>query len=240
MGLRCAGSHLLHAVASGGGREMPTNGHNWCPEPTGGTHQSAILPELLWHRPRVSVLCGPSPGSWPDGSFVDTTLIELLSYGLLHQDHGQYLCGWGDSRVIGHLGRPPLRPWIHCLLLLQRTCRQLLASAGATSHGFHHQCPLPLVSIRRDLRRLNSRRLLLEGRKRCKQHLIDNRCSHLNALPPNRAPPPVPARITETQLEKLEAPGVGPHPEGLRIGKEGADPPPEDLGSADGLIPLTA
>ena len=79
----------------------------------------------------------------------------------------------------------------------------------------------------------------MEGRKRRRQHLIDNRCSHLNALPPNRVPPPVPARITETRPEKLEVPGVGPRPEGLRIGKEGAGPPPGDLGSADGLIPLT-
>ena len=28
----------------------------------------------------MSVLCGPSPGSWPDGSFVDTTHSELMSY----------------------------------------------------------------------------------------------------------------------------------------------------------------
>ena len=76
---------------------MSTNGHNWCPELTRGTCQSAILPELLWHRPRVSVLRGPSPGFWPDGSFVDPTYIELLSYGLLHQDHGQYLHRWSDS-----------------------------------------------------------------------------------------------------------------------------------------------
>ena len=45
--------------------------------------------------------------------------------------------------------------------------------------------------------------------------LIDNRCSHLNALPPNRAPPPVPARIAETRLEKQKVPEVGPHPKGL-------------------------
>ena len=56
---------------------------------------------------------------------------------------------------------------------------------------------------------------------------------------PNRAPPPVPARIMETWLEKLEAPGVGPHPEGLRIGKEGADPPPKDPRSTDGAPPVT-
>ena len=112
------------------------------------------------------------------------------------------------------------------------------ASTSAAG-GFHRQHPLPLVSVRRDLRHLNSRHPLQESRKQCKQHLIDNRCSHLNALPPNRAPPPVPAKIKETWLERLEVPGVGPHPEGLRIGKEEADPPPEDLGSADGLTPLT-
>ena len=76
---------------------MPTNRHDWCPEPTRGTRQSVILPELLWRRPRVSVLRSPSPGFWPDGSLVDPTYIELLSYGPLHQDHGQYLRGWSDS-----------------------------------------------------------------------------------------------------------------------------------------------
>ena len=52
-------------------------------------------------------------------------------------------------------------------------------------------------------------------------------------MPPTQAPPPVPAKIKETWLERLKAPGVGPHPEGIRIGKEGANPSPEDLGSAD-------
>ena len=70
---------------------MPINRHHRYPEPTGEAHQSAILPELLWHQPRVSVLYGPSPGSWPDGSIVDSTYVELLSYDLLHLDHGQYL-----------------------------------------------------------------------------------------------------------------------------------------------------
>ena len=134
---------------------------------------------------------------------------------------------------------PPSSSWTCCRLSLRRTCWQLLASAGATNHRTRRAYQQPLVSVRRDLRRLNSRRLLLEGRKRRRQHLIGNRCSHLNALPPNQAPPPVPARITETRLGKLEAPGVGPHPEGLRIGEEGVGPPPEDLGSVDGLIPMT-
>ena len=54
-----------------------------------------------------------------------------------------------------------------------------------------------------------------------------------------RAPPPVPARITRTQPEKRKAPEVGPHPEGLRTGNEGTDPPPEDPRSADGVPPVT-
>ena len=76
---------------------MPVNGHHRYPEPTGGAHQSAILLELLWHWPGVSVLYGPLPGSWPNSSIVDSTYVELLSYGLLHRDHGQYLRGWSDS-----------------------------------------------------------------------------------------------------------------------------------------------
>ena len=39
-------------------------------------------------------------------------------------------------------------PWTRCRLPLQRTCWQLPASAGATSHRLHHECPLPLVSAR--------------------------------------------------------------------------------------------
>ena len=43
----------------------------------------------------------------------------------------------------------------------------------------------------------------------------------------------VPARFTGTQPEKRKVPEVGPHPEGLRTGKEGTNPPPENPGSAD-------
>ena len=42
-----------------------------------------------------------------------------------------------------------------------------------------------------------------------------------------------------TWLERWKVPEVGPHPEGLRTGNEGADPPPEDPGSADGVPPVT-
>ena len=80
---------------------------------------------------------------------------------------------------------PLSSPWTRCRLPVRRTCWQLPVSAGAASHGLSRECPLPLVSTRQDLRRLNSRRLLPEGRKRRKQCLIDNRCSHLNVLPPN-------------------------------------------------------
>ena len=82
MGLRCAGSHLLHEVASRGGREMSTNGHNWCPEPTGGTHQSAILPELLWHRPGCqcsAVPCqapGPTAALWTPPSLSYSAMVS--------------------------------------------------------------------------------------------------------------------------------------------------------------------
>ena len=144
---------------------MPTNGHDWCPEPTRGTCQSAILPELLWCRPRVSVLSSPSPGFWPDGSLVDTTYIELLSYGLLHQDHCQYLHGWSDSPKSLTAESPPSSSWTRCCLSLRRTCWQLLASAGATNHRPRRAYQQLLVSVRQDLRCLNSRHLLLEGRK---------------------------------------------------------------------------
>ena len=43
----------------------------------------------------------------------------------------------------------------------------------------------------------------------------------------------------ETRPEKLKAPEGGPRPEGLGAGNEGADPPPEDPGSADGVPPAT-
>ena len=86
-------------------------------------------------------------------------------------------------------GTPHLSPWIHCRLLLRRTCWQLPASAGAASHGLCRQHPLPLVSTRRDLRCLNSRCLLLEGRKQCKRRLIDNRCSPSMPCPPPSTTP---------------------------------------------------
>ena len=42
-----------------------------------------------------------------------------------------------------------------------------------------------------------------------------------------------------TQLERQKVPEVGPHPKGLRTGNKGADPPPEDPRSADGVPLLT-
>ena len=43
----------------------------------------------------------------------------------------------------------------------------------------------------------------------------------------------------ETRPERQKVPEVGPHPEGLRTGNEGADPPPADPRSADGAPPVT-
>ena len=66
------------------------------------------------------------------------------------------------------------------------------------------------------------------------QQVFPHRCPA-----PNRAPPPVPVRIMGTRPERQKVPEVGPCPEGLRTGNEGADPPPEDPGSADGVPPAT-
>ena len=49
-----------------------------------GTHQSVILPTLFWSQPEVSVLCDPSPGSWPDDGFVGPALDDLCKHGLFH------------------------------------------------------------------------------------------------------------------------------------------------------------
>ena len=70
---------------------------SWCAGPTGGNDLSAILSTLFWSQPKVSVLCHPSPSSWPDIGLVDTTHSELHDHGLFHQDHSQHLCSWGNS-----------------------------------------------------------------------------------------------------------------------------------------------
>ena len=57
---------------------------------------------------------------------------------------------------------PPRAPTIE---LTTENFVQLLASAGAANHRPRHKCQPLLVSVRRDLRCLNNRRLLLEGRK---------------------------------------------------------------------------
>ena len=75
----------------------PQSEHSWCVGLTGGTDLGAILPTLFWSLPKVSVLCHPSPGSWPDIGLVDTTHSELRGYGLFHRDHSQHLCSWGNS-----------------------------------------------------------------------------------------------------------------------------------------------
>ena len=138
---------------------------------------------------------------------------------------------------------PPRDPAIELMdTLPPLTTENLLATAGI-GRGRKRQTPprIPTASGLRQMRPKTPQQQAPApgGRKRHRQHLIGNRCSHLSALPPNRAPPPVPARIREARLGKPEAPGVGPRPEGLRIGEEGVGPPPEDLRSADGLIPMT-
>ena len=119
------------------------------------------------------------------------------------------------------------------------TTENLLATAGV-SRGRKPQTPphIPTApGLRQTRPKMPQQQVPTPGRHR--QHLIDNRCSHLNALPPSRAPPPVPARIREARLRRPEALGVGPLLEGLRKGGEGAGPPREDLKSTAGLIQMT-
>ena len=80
MGLGHAGSHLLHEVASTGGHEMPINGHHRYPEPTGGTCQSAILPELLWYQPGCQCSVVPRQAS---GSMAALWTPPTLSYSAM-------------------------------------------------------------------------------------------------------------------------------------------------------------
>ena len=64
------------------------------------------------------------------------------------------------------------------------------------------------------------------------------------AFPPKHPAPklnttPHASQETGTLPERRKAPEEGPHPEGLRTGNEGANPPPEDPGSADGAPSVT-
>ena len=56
------------------------------------------------------------------------------------------------ARVTYHLKGPLSSPWTLCRLPLRRTCWPLPALVGAASHRCRRKCPLPLVSVRRDLR----------------------------------------------------------------------------------------
>ena len=240
MGLGCAGSRLLYEVASRGGCEMPINRHHWYPEPTGGTYQSAILPELLWHRPGVSVFCGPSSGFWPDSSLVDPTYTELLSYGLLHRDHGQYLHGWSDSpesltterachRVHGHIAASHHRePAGNCWCRLGPQTTDPAAHANSSwspsdkAQGTPQQVPTPGW-----------------------QEAMPATPYRQQVFPP-KSPASKPSATPSTSQDQGDpAGGAGgtrsrSSSRGPQGGKEGADPPPEDLGSTDGLTPPTA
>ena len=144
---------------------------------------------------------------------------------------------------MGPFSLPPQDPAVELMdTLPPPTTENLLATAGI-GLGRKPQTP-PRIPTAPGLcqtrpKQLNSRCLPQEGRKQHRQHLINNRCSHLNALPPSRAPPPVPAGIREARLGRLEALGAGPLLGGLRKGSEGAGPPREDLKSTTGLIQMT-
>ena len=215
---------------------MPTNGHDWCPDRLEGLARVRYCRSCFGVGPGCQCSAVPHQVSGPTAAL---WAPPTLSYSAMVSST-ETMASTSTAGVTPPSHLPPRDPAVELMdTLPPLTTENLLASARAANHRPRHAYQQLLVSVRRDLRCLNSRRLLLEGRKRRRQHLIGNRCSHLSALPPNRAPPPVPARIREARLGKPEAPGVGPRAEGLGIGEEGVGPPTEDLRSADGLIPMT-
>ena len=128
---------------------MPINGHHRYPELTGGTYQSAILPELLWHRPRVSVFCGPSSGFWPDGSLVDPT---YMSYSAMVSST-ETTASTSTAGVTPPSHLPPKGPTIELMdTLPPPTMENLLATAGV-GRGRKPQTP-PCVPTAPGLRQM--------------------------------------------------------------------------------------
>ena len=116
---------------------MPTSGHDWCPEPIGGTCQSTILPELLWCRPGVSVLCSPSPGFWPNSSLVGTTHIKLLTM----VSSTETTASTSTAGVTPPSRLLPRDPTVELMdTLLPLTTENLLATAGV-GRGHKPQAP---------------------------------------------------------------------------------------------------
>ena len=75
----------------------------------------------------MSVLRHPSPGSRSGIGLMDASDDELRGHGLFHQDHGQLLCGWGDSTELPTTGTASTLTYG---ALPAPTSENLLATAG--------------------------------------------------------------------------------------------------------------
>ena len=171
-------------------------------------HQAPGLTSALWVPPTVSYMAMVASTE---------TMASTSAAGVTHRSYP-----------------PPGMPQIEAMDMLPApTTENLLATAGV-SRGRGTRTPPqtpPDPGICQMRPRMPQQQASTpEGRKQPKQHLIGSRSTHPNALPPSQAPPPVPARVTRSWPGKMMAPEVGPHPEGLRTGNEGTDPPPEDPG----------
>ena len=106
---------------------MPTSGHDWCPEPIGGTCQSAILLELLWCRPRVSCSAVPCQVSGPMAAlWAPPTLSYLAMVSSTETTASTSTAGVTPPSHL--LPRDPAVELMDTLLPL--TTEKLLATAG--------------------------------------------------------------------------------------------------------------
>ena len=100
---------------------MPSNRHNWCPEPAGGTHQSVILPKLLWSQPKVSVLCGSMAALWTSPTVSYVAMVSST----------ETTASTSVTGVTSLSHRPPGMPTLEPMdTLLAPTTENLLATAS--------------------------------------------------------------------------------------------------------------
>ena len=195
---------------------MSPSGHDWCPESIGGTCQGAILPELLWCRPGCQCSTAPRQVSGPMAAL---WALPTLSYSAMVSST-ETTASTSTAGVTPLSRLSPPDPAVKLMdTLPPPTMENLLATAGVC-RGCKPQTPprMPTApGLRQTRPKMPQQQAPTPGRQEAMQATpYHARCSHLNALPPSRAPLPVPAGIREARLGRLEALGAGPLLGGLR------------------------